>query len=87
MQIESTTQETINGTELVLTTVVLNQVSSHCILTRLLINALGRPGVDNDMELVGAGDRWIITWTHPQFTVAQTQALIEKALTPMATKE
>ncbi len=87
MQIESIAQESIHGTDRLLTTVVITQVPSHCILARLLINTLGRPGVNNDLELIGADARWIITWTYPELTLTETQALIERAIAPRLQKE
>jgi len=82
MNIESIDQEAIAGTDKVMTTVVMSAVTSQCILARLMINVLGRPGLDNDMEFIGSGDRWLITWTEPNFTLDATKALVTKAINP-----
>lgn len=71
--------ETGSGT-IVVTRVVIGEVSSPCILSRLMIAALGRPGIDNDMELFHSGDRCIIVWTQPQLSLETTQALINQAV-------
>ena len=82
MKIESIEQEPINGTDEVMTTVVMNEVASQCILARLMIGALGRPGVDNDMEFMGSGDRWIVVWTQPMLTIDETREVVNKAIAP-----
>lgn len=82
MQIQAITQEAIADTDEILTRVVINQVASQCILVRLMMKALGRPGVDNDMEIMGAGDEWIFLWTQPQLTIEQTRELITGAIAP-----
>jgi hypothetical protein len=63
-------------------TVVMNNVASQCILARLMIAALGRPGVDNDMEFMGSGDRWIVVWTQPKLTIDETREVVNKAIAP-----
>ena len=50
MKIQSITHDPIEGTDNVLTTVIINQVASQCILARLLIDVLGKPGIDNDLD-------------------------------------
>jgi hypothetical protein len=80
MNIESIEQEPIDNTDAVMTRVVVNGVASQCILVRLIIDALGRPGVDNDLEFFGSGDRWIVVWTHPQLTVDETRELVGSAI-------
>lgn len=77
MNIERVEQETVDEENTVLTKVVLRDVASHCILTRLVIKALGRPGVDTDLEFFGSGDRWILMWTYPTLTLEATRALME----------
>lgn len=80
MKIESITHESIDGTDTVITTVVIHEVVSQCILARLMIQALGRPGIDNDMELLGSGDKWAIVWTQSKLTINNTKDLVTKAL-------
>jgi hypothetical protein len=82
MNIESIDHEPIDGTDVVMTTVVINNVASQCILARLMIAALGRPGVDNDMEFMGSGDRWIVVWTQPKLTIDETREVVNKAIAP-----
>ena len=82
MNIESIDQESIDGTDAVMTTVVMNNVASQCILARLMIAALGRPGVDNDMEFMGSGDRWIVVWTQPKLTIDETREVVKRAIAP-----
>jgi hypothetical protein len=82
MNIESIDHEPIDGTDVVMTTVVMNNVASQCILARLMIAALGRPGVDNDMEFMGSGDRWIVVWTQPKLTIDETREVVNKAIAP-----
>ncbi|MDJ0600830.1 MAG: hypothetical protein QNJ37_18555 [Crocosphaera sp.] len=81
MNVQSITHEPIEGTDNVLTTVIINQVSSQCILARLLIDVLGKPGIDNDLEMMGSGDTWTIIWTQPLAITEQTQQLIIKTIT------
>lgn len=81
MKINSINHEPIEGTNTVLTTVVINQVSSQCILARLMIDALGRPGIDNDMQMLGSGETWTIIWTQPKLDIEKTQELVTKAIT------
>lgn len=82
MNIESIARDTIPGTDEIITTVTINGVTSQCILARLVIAALGRPGVDNDLEFIGSGDRWLVSWTQPQLTLEETRELITKTLIP-----
>ena len=81
MKIQSITHDPIEGTDNVLTTVIINQVASQCILARLLIDVLGKPGIDNDLEMMGSGDTWTIIWTQPLAIIENTQQLIRKAIT------
>ena len=81
MNIKSITHDPIEGTDNVLTTVIINQVHSQCILARLLIDVLGKPGIDNDLEMMGTGNTWTIMWTQPLAIIEQTQQLIIKAIT------
>lgn len=80
MKIQSIHHEPIEGTDKVLTTVIINQVPRQCILARLLIDALGKPGIDNDLEMVGSGDTWTIIWSQPLAIMDNTQELITKAI-------
>ena len=66
MKLESIHQEAISGTDQVITTAVISQVISSCLLTRRLIDILGRPTVDNDMEMLGVNDTCTRGWTQPQ---------------------
>ncbi len=80
MNIQSITHETIDGTDDVLTTVIINQVPSQCILARLLIDILGKPGIDNDLEMLGSGDTWTIIWSQPLAMIDNTRDLMSKAI-------
>ncbi|MEA5511769.1 hypothetical protein VB715_18515 [Crocosphaera sp. UHCC 0190] len=80
MKIQSINHEPIEGTDTVLTTVIINQVPSQCILARLLIDALGKPGIDNDLEMVGSGDTWTIIWSQPLAIMDNTRKLMTKVI-------
>jgi len=80
MKIESIEQELIEGTKTILTRVTLNQVNSPCVLSRLMIDSLGKPGIDNDLELLGSGSQWEVVWSEPQLTIEQTRKLISQAI-------
>ncbi|MEM8602801.1 MAG: hypothetical protein AAGF24_03055 [Cyanobacteria bacterium P01_H01_bin.121] len=80
MQIESVYQEDLTEFDATMTTVVLNQVDSQCILARLFIKAMGRPGIDNDLEFIGSGDRWTVMWTQPVLSIAETTAIVQQAI-------
>ncbi|MDJ0741787.1 MAG: hypothetical protein QNJ32_00335 [Xenococcaceae cyanobacterium MO_167.B27] len=82
MKIESIKQELIEGTEIILTRVTLNQVNNSCILSRLMIDTLGKPGIDNDLQLLGSGSQWEVVWTEPKLTIEQTREIISQALAP-----
>ena len=84
MKIESIEQELIEGTKIILTRVILNQVNSPCVLSRLMIDSLGKPGIDNDLELLGSGSQWEVVWTQPSLTIEQTRKLISQAIAPSA---
>jgi hypothetical protein len=84
MHIESIEQEQIAGTQRVLTRVTLNRVSSSCILSRLAMDTLGRPGIDNDLQLLGSGSQWEMVWTKPQLTIEQTREIISRIIAPSA---
>ncbi len=84
MKIESIEQELIEGTKIILTRVILNQVNSPCVLSRLMIDSLGKPGIDNDLELLGSGSQWEVVWTQPRLTIEQTRKLISQAIAPSA---
>ncbi|GET42891.1 hypothetical protein [Microseira wollei] len=86
MKIASIDQEPIDGTDEVMTRVVMTEVASQCILARLMIKALGRPGLDNDMEIVGSGEQWEILWTQPKLTIDETRELVALAIAPPAAK-
>jgi hypothetical protein len=80
VNIKSIEREAIADTDLLITTVVVSEVTSPCILARVMIDAFGRPGVDNDMELVGSGNQWVISWTQPNLTLDETTELVTKAI-------
>ncbi|MDJ0595699.1 MAG: hypothetical protein QNJ72_37900 [Pleurocapsa sp. MO_226.B13] len=80
MKIESIEQQLIEGTETILTRVMLNQVSSPCILSRLMMDTLGKPGIDNDLEFLGSGSQWEVVWTEPELTIEQTREIINRAI-------
>lgn len=90
MKIESIEQEYLTeSTEaklgsdpILLTEVIISEVASPCILSRLMINALGRPGIDTDMEVMSGGDRCIICWTQPQLSLEVVKARLERAIYP-----
>ena len=84
MRIESIEQELIEGSEAVLTRVTFDLVESSCILSRLMIDTLGKPGIDNDLELLGSGKQWEVIWTEPKLTIEQTRAIIDRASAPFA---
>ena len=84
MKIESIEQELIEGTETVLTRVTFERVGSSCILSRLIIDTLGKPGIDNDLEFLGSGNQWELVWTKPKLTIEQTRKLINQAIAPLA---
>lgn len=83
MHIESIEQEQIPGTQIILTRVTLNRVSSFCILSRLAIDTLGKPGIDNDLQLLGSGGDWEMVWTKPQLTIEQTREIISQIIAPL----
>jgi hypothetical protein len=62
------------------TEVIISEVASPCILSRLMINALGRPGIDTDMEVMSGGDRCIICWTQPQLSLDAVKAKLERVI-------
>ncbi|MEM7760898.1 MAG: hypothetical protein AAF298_22625 [Cyanobacteria bacterium P01_A01_bin.40] len=95
MKIESIEQQLIEGTETILTVgddalqaacpitvltrVTFNQVSSPCILSRLMMDTLGKPGIDNDLEFLGSGSQWEVVWTEPKLTIEKTREIINRA--------
>lgn len=88
MRVESIEQEYMTNSNetqtdsqaVLITKVIFEGVSSPCILSRLMIEALGRPGKDNDMEFLNSGERCIVVWTHPQLSLEATQNLINRAI-------
>lgn len=80
MNVQSITHETIDGSNKVLTTVIINQVPSQCILARLLIDVLGKPGIDNDLEMLGSGDTWTIIWSQPLAMIDNTRDLMSRII-------
>lgn len=82
MKLESVNQEPLIDTDQIITRVVINEVTSHCILARQIINVLGRPGLDNDMEMLGSNGTWTIAWTEPQLTLEEATHLVNQAIAP-----
>ena len=80
MHIQSIEQEQFADTNDTLTRVEIHQVDSQCILARRMMDVLGRPGVDNDMEFFGSGDRWVVMWTQPQLSLTATEELLTKIM-------
>lgn len=76
MNIELIDQEPLDEPNIVMTKVVLSQVESQCILARLAIKALGRPGANTDLAFFGSGEHWTLMWTYPTLTLEATRALI-----------
>ncbi len=64
------------------TQVIFEAVESPCILSRLMIQALGKPGKENDMEFVHSGERCIVIWTQPQLSLKAVQNLLNSILIP-----
>ncbi len=80
MKVESIYQEKLEDNSGTLTEVVLSGVESLCILSRVMIKAIGRPGVDSDLEFLGSGDRWVIAWTFPNLPVDEVRDLLDRTL-------
>ncbi|MEM9006419.1 MAG: hypothetical protein AAGE59_23195 [Cyanobacteria bacterium P01_F01_bin.86] len=80
MKLESIHQETIAGTDQVITTAIVSQVISPCLLTRRLIDILGRPTVDNDLEMLGVNDTCTIVWSWPQLTLQEATLVLNQAV-------
>lgn len=80
MKLESISQAPLEDSDRMLTTIVVEEVESSCILARQMIDVLGRPGVDNDMQMLGANDTWTIVWTTPQLTLAQATHLVNQTI-------
>lgn len=80
MKVESIYQEKLAEGEETLTEVVLTGVESLCILSRVMIKAIGKPGVDSDLEFLGSGDRWVIAWTYPHLPLEDVQDLLARTL-------
>jgi hypothetical protein len=80
MKVESIYQEKLADGEETLTEVVLTGVESLCILSRVIIKAIGKPGVDSDLEFLGSGDRWVIAWTYPHLPLEDVQDLLTRTL-------
>ena len=95
MRIESIEQNPIgsldetqpDGGTILVTKVVFSEVDSLCILSRLLIDVLGRPGKDSDMELITTGNSCIVVWTQPQLSLEVAENLIQTAITPHPQKD
>jgi hypothetical protein len=70
------------GEAILMTKVTLAEVESVCILSRLLISALGRPGRESDMQLFTSGDQCIVMWTRPQLSLEAATTAINQAIAP-----
>lgn len=79
MKIQSIEHEFIPENNITITTVIINEVTSQCIMVRQIIDVLGKPGKDNDLEFIGTGDSWIISWTKPELTTEETRELLTQA--------
>lgn len=84
MNIQAIEQESIEGTEIVLTRVIFDRVDSICVLSRLIIDSLGKPGIDSDLEFLGSGSDWEVAWTQPKLTIEQARERITRAISPSA---
>ena len=84
MKLESIHQERAIDTHRTIFKVVVGEVDSYCILARQMIQVLGRPGTDNDMEMLGANGTWTIVWTEPQLTLEEATRLMERAIAPQS---
>lgn len=82
MNIEFIEQELLEDTETVMTIVAISSVNSQCVLARLMIDIMGRPGIDNDMQFMGSGDRCTVSWTQPNLPLDVTKTLVKLAINP-----
>lgn len=82
MKLDAIHQEPLIGTDRVITRVVLTGVVSNCILARRMIQILGRPGTDSDMEMIGTNDTWTIVWSQPHYTLEEATDLVNQAIAP-----
>lgn len=80
MNIEAIEQHLIEDTKIILTTIRLNQVNSPCLLSRMIIDALGKPGIDNDLTFLGSGSHWEVSWSKPKLSIEQTREIITRAI-------
>lgn len=81
MKLESINQEAIADTNEIITMAVVSEVISPCLLSRRMIDILGRPTVDNDMEILGSNDTYTIMWTQPQLTLEEATFVLNQAIT------
>jgi len=86
MKLKSVSQVPLDGSDRVLTTAIVEEVQSSCILARQTLDVLGRPGADNDLEMLGSGRTWMLAWTEPQLTLARATRLMEQAIAPLTSK-
>ena len=84
MKLASINQEPLPDSSQIMTRAVITEVASNCILARQLIDVLGRPGVDTDMEMLGTNGTWTIVWTEPQLTLAEATHRMNQAIAPQA---
>ena len=80
MKLESIHQELLDDTTRMITRVVIKDVASNCILARQMIDVLGRPGTENDMEMIGTNGTWTIVWTEPQLTLEEATHRVNQAI-------
>ena len=84
MNIEAIEQYLIEDTKTIVTIVTLDQVSSPCLLSRMIIDALGKPGIDNDLEFLGSGSHWEVCWSKPQLSIEKTREIMTRAIAPFS---
>ena len=80
MKLESINQEPITDTNEIITRATIGEVASSCILARQIIDVLGRPGRDNDLEMMGGNGTWTIMWSEPQLTLEEATHLLNRAI-------
>ena len=82
MQLKTIFQEPIIDSHQVVTTAVITNVTSHCILARQLMDVLGKPPTHSDLEILGSDDTWTVVWSHPQLTLTEATIAVNQALCP-----
>ena len=80
MKLESISQEPAIAANKTITIATFKEVESSCILARQAIDALGRPGKDSDLEMMGGEGNWTIMWSKPQLTLEEATQLLQQAI-------